>query len=83
MAVIPFRIPRRSGDVLFQSGIFEEDDQQPVLAVQLLQISQLAIQAADAGKLVYSTKRLRLLTRSFKCTHNEEKSVSPKVVCWL
>lgn len=83
MAVIPFRIPRRSGDVLFQSGIFEEDDQQPVLAVQLLQISQLAIQAADAGKLVYSTKRLRLLTRLFKCTHNEEKSVSPKVVCWL
>jgi hypothetical protein len=51
MAVIPFRIPRRSGDVLFQSGIFEEDDQQPVLAVQLLQISQLAIQAADAGKI--------------------------------
>lgn len=83
MAVIPFRIPRRSGDVLFQSGIFEEDDQQPVLAVQLLQISQLAIQAADAGKIGIQHQKTALLTRLFKCTHNEEKSVSPKVVCWL
>ena len=48
---------RRSGDVLFQSGIFEEDDQQPVLAVQLLQISQLAIQAADAGKNWYTAPK--------------------------
>ena len=39
-------------------SIFEEDDQQPVLAVQLLQISQLAIQAADAGKIgIQATKR--------------------------
>ena len=46
-------------------------------------ISLLKDQLPMPEKLVYSTKRLRLLTRSFKCTHNEEKSVSPKVVCWL
>ena len=35
------------------------------------------------AKLVYRTKRLRLLTCLFKCTQRAEKSVSPKVVCWL
>ena len=49
MTVITFRIFCRRGDVLFQIGIFKEDDKQPVLTVQLLQISQLAVQAAYTG----------------------------------
>ena len=71
-----YRCRRKWRRTLFQSGIFEEDDQQPVLAVQLLQISQLAIWLPGCRKIGIQHQRLRLLTRLFKCTHNEEKSVS-------
>ena len=51
MAVITFRIFCRSGNVFLQFGIFEKDDKQTVLAVLLLQISQLTVHAGYTGEI--------------------------------
>ena len=51
VAVITFRILCRFFDIGFQIGIFKKDDKQTVLAVQLLQIGQLAVHAAHPGKI--------------------------------